>query len=229
MKTKLRLLEIFLWAAAATAAGVFVWATLDRTVFQAFEQWRFERELDESHRQPRQPAPQERAKETPPEKPEPPSPPPTPPRRVLAPGDLVGRIEIPRLGLTAVIVEGTSTRCLRRAVGHIEGTSLPGEGGNTGLAGHRDTFFRALRNIRDGDQILLDTLDGTFRYVVESMRIVKPQHVEVLGATAAPALTLVTCYPFNYIGSAPKRFIVRARQVRADYRLASNPRAKASP
>ncbi len=227
MKRKLRLLEIFLWAAAAAAVGVFVWATLDRTVFQAYEEWSLDRELEKTRPQPRQPAPQERAKEIPPGKPEP-SPPPAPPRRVLAPGDMVGRIEIPRLGLRAVILEGTSTRCLRRAVGHIEGTSLPGEGGNTGLAGHRDTFFRALRNIKDGDKIVLDTLEGTFQYVVESMRIVKPQRVEVLGATAAPALTLVTCYPFNYIGSAPKRFIVRARQVDADYRLASDPRAKAS-
>lgn len=226
MNKKLRLLEIFLWAAAAAAVGVFVWATLDRTVFQAYEEWTLNRELQKA--QPRQPAPKERAKKIPPEQPKP-SPPPAPPRRVLAPGDRVGRINIPRLGIKAIILEGTSTRCLRRAVGHIEGTPFPGEGGNTGLAGHRDTFFRALRKIRDGDKIVLETLDGTFEYIVESMRIVKPQHVEVLGATAAPALTLVTCYPFNYIGSAPKRFIVRARQVDADYRLASDPHAKTSP
>ena len=132
------------------------------------------------------------------------------PRRTFAAGSTVGRIEIPRLGVSAVIRAGSDARTLRLAVGYIPGTGLPGERGNFGLAGHRDTFFRKLRDINPDDEIRIVTTDGVFRYYVQRTSIVTPEDVWVLDPTNYPALTLVTCYPFNYIGSAPQRFIVRA-------------------
>jgi sortase A len=132
------------------------------------------------------------------------------PRRTFAAGSAVGRIEIPRLGVSAVIRAGSDARTLRLAVGYIPGTALPGDLGNFGLAGHRDTFFRKLRDINPDDEIRIVTPDGVYNYYVQRTSIVMPQDVWVLDATNYPALTLVTCYPFNYIGSAPKRFIVRA-------------------
>ena len=132
------------------------------------------------------------------------------PRPALAEGSTIGRIEIPRLGVSAVIRAGSDARTLRLAVGYIPGTALPGEKGNVGLAGHRDTFFRKLRDINPDDEIRVTTKDGVFRYFVQRTNIVQPGDVWVLDATGYPALTLVTCYPFTYIGSAPQRFIVRA-------------------
>jgi sortase A len=132
------------------------------------------------------------------------------PRGEPAPGSTVGRIEIPRLGVSAVIRAGSDARTLRLAVGHIPRTAVPGEAGNIGLAGHRDTFFRRLEDIRADDEITIVTADGTFRFRVEDTRIVSPKDTWVLNPTRRAALTLVTCYPFTYIGSAPDRFIVRA-------------------
>jgi sortase A len=132
------------------------------------------------------------------------------PRPEPAKGSTIGRIEIPRLGVSAVIRAGSDARTLRLAVGYIPGTALPGEKGNVGLAGHRDTFFRKLRDINPDDEIRVTTRDGVFRYFVERTNIVEPRDVWVLDATGYPALTLVTCYPFTYIGSAPQRFVVRA-------------------
>jgi sortase A len=126
---------------------------------------------------------------------------------------LVGRVEIPRLGLSAIVVEGTDSTALRRGAGHIPGTALPGEAGNVGVSGHRDTFFRPLKDLRIKDEIRFSTLNGDFRYEVESLRVVEPSNVRVLAPSRENVLTLVTCYPFFYIGAAPKRFIVRARQV----------------
>ena len=114
----------------------------------------------------------------------------------------IGRIAIPRLGLSAVIAEGADEAALRRAVGHVPGTALPGQPGNVGLAGHRDTFFRPLRHVRLNDIIVLATEHGEFRYRVASTRVVDPHAVEVLDPTAEETLTLVTCYPFSYIGAA---------------------------
>jgi sortase A len=102
---------------------------------------------------------------------------------------------------------------LQRAVGHIRGTPLPGQRGNVALAGHRDTFFRGLRDIRVNDEITLTTLSGSYRYRVDSTKVVKPEETEVLEDDGDDILTLVTCYPFNFVGSAPSRFIVRARRV----------------
>ncbi len=124
---------------------------------------------------------------------------------------MVGRIEIPRLNLSTMILEGDGERQLRLGAGHVPGTVLPGEAGKVVIAAHRDTFFRPLRNIAKNDEIVLITLAGSFRYVVESVEITDPNNTAVLEATAEPTLTLVTCYPFSFVGSAPQRFIVHAR------------------
>ena len=140
--------------------------------------------------------------------------PPLPRRRAGRREDgLIGRIEIPRLLFSAVVVEGVDKTTLRRAVGHIPGTALPGQAGNVGLAGHRDTFFRPLKDLRIKDEIQFSTLKGDFKYEVESLRVVEPDNVGVLAASGENVLTMVTCYPFYYVGPAPKRWIVRARQV----------------
>src|SRR5690242_2303529 len=123
---------------------------------------------------------------------------------------VVGRIEIPRLGLKAMILEGVSQRTLALAVGHIPGTALPGKEGNVGIAGHRDTFFRSLAGIHQNDAILLTTRDGSYRYRVNSGVVVGPRDTQVLESSKRPSLTLVTCYPFRYLGPAPARFIVHA-------------------
>lgn len=135
-----------------------------------------------------------------------------PPARI-APGALIGKISVARLGLSVMVMEGTDAPILRLAAGHIPGTALPGQDGNIGIAAHRDTFFRPLRNIRKNDVITITTKGGDYRYRVVSTRIVSPDDVAVLNSDGSDVLTLVTCYPFYYIGSAPDRFIVRAEQI----------------
>lgn len=125
-----------------------------------------------------------------------------------------GVIEIPRLGLSAVVQEGVDETTLSRAVGLVPGTARPGEDGNVVLAGHRDTFFRPLSGIEVEDTIKLVVPPHTYEYRVESLRVVKPQEVSVMDSRGVDELTLVTCYPFRYIGPAPDRFIVRATRVR---------------
>ncbi len=136
-----------------------------------------------------------------------------PPQLSPAAHGLIGRMEIPRLGLSAIVFEGTSRSTLRRAVGHIAETALPGQPGNVGISGHRDTFFRPLRNIKKDDIITLTTLSGEYRYRVVSTKIVPPSDVAVLDSGKDEVLTLVTCYPFYFLGNAPDRFIVRAERV----------------
>lgn len=124
-----------------------------------------------------------------------------------------GRIEIPRLGISALIAEGTKPAQLERWVGHVAKTAFPGQPGNCALAGHRDSFLRGLGDVRENDVIRIDTLQGTYTYAVEWGAVVGPSRVEVLDETATPSLTLVTCYPFLAVGPAPERFVVRARLV----------------
>ena len=190
MKTPMRAVEMLLWSAAAVLLGVYACVYLERNVYQAFEMWSFDGTLQ------RMPAP--RAVPA-----------------ALPPGAPIGRIEIPRIGMRAMIVNGTTTTTLRRAVGHIEGTPLFGGWGNVGLAAHRDTFFRSLRDIRRGDTIEIATLQGAYEYVVDATRIVDPDDTAVLEASGRPTLTLVTCYPFDYVGPAPRRFIVQAYRAAA--------------
>ena len=128
-------------------------------------------------------------------------------------GGLIGRIDIPRLEVSVAVMEGSGAAILRHAAGHIEGTALPGQPGNVGISAHRDTFFRPLRNIRQDDLITVTTTLSTYRYRVVSTRIVLPTNVGVLDAGTAQVLTLVTCYPFWFVGTAPDRFIVRAERV----------------
>jgi sortase A len=125
-------------------------------------------------------------------------------------GDVLGRIEIPRLRMMTAILEGTSARTLRLGVGHIEGTALPGEPGNAGIAGHRDTFFRALKDIRVNDEIQIQTATGLSRYQVDWVRIVAPDDSGILVPSVKSSITLITCYPFHLIGAAPERFVVHA-------------------
>jgi sortase A len=134
---------------------------------------------------------------------------------------LIGRLEIARLGMSAMLIEGDDAKTLRRAVGHIPGTALPGQPGNVALTGHRDTFFRALRNIRENDIIVVTTLEGEYRYRVVSSRVVRPDNIAVLNAGEGEILTLVTCYPFYFVGAAPDRFIVRAERLVASRDAAS--------
>jgi sortase A len=127
-------------------------------------------------------------------------------------GEPLGEIELTRIGVKAMILEGTDDRTLRRAVGHIPGTAMPGQPGNVAIAGHRDTFFRALHNVRQDDEITLMTLDGSYRYRVDSISVVGPEDTHVLDNSGGDILTLVTCYPFYFVGPAPRRFIVRAQR-----------------
>jgi sortase A len=112
-----------------------------------------------------------------------------------------------------MVVEGESLANLRRAVGHISKSALPGEWGNVALAGHRDTFFRPLSDIRLGDEIRFQTPEYSFEYRVESIEVVAPDDLRVLQASVGHDLTFITCFPFHYVGPAPKRFVVRAREV----------------
>lgn len=129
------------------------------------------------------------------------------------PNGVVGRLELPRLGLRAIVAEGLDARTLNRAVGLVPGTARPGERGNVGLAGHRDRTLARLRGVQLGDRVRLVTPGRTYEYVVDDTAIVSPEAVHVLEATPEPRLTLVTCWPFSTIGPAPLRFVVRARQV----------------
>jgi len=128
-------------------------------------------------------------------------------------GEMIGRLDIPHVNVSVIVLEGADSSVLDVAAGHIPGTALPGLSGNVGIAAHRDTFFRSLREIRAQDRLSFKTPAGIFQYAVESTEVVEPNDTEVLHQAAGQELTLVTCYPFNYIGSAPKRFIVHARQL----------------
>jgi len=119
-------------------------------------------------------------------------------------------MRVPKIGLEVAVLDGTDDVTLNRAVGHIEDTARPGEPGNVGIAGHRDGFFRGLKDIARGDSIELETAASTAIYLVQDIRIVRPEDVDVLDPTSEPTLTLVTCYPFYFVGSAPQRYIVRA-------------------
>jgi sortase A len=119
-------------------------------------------------------------------------------------------LRIAKINLEVAVLRGTDDRTLDRAVGHIENTAEPGTDGNAGIAGHRDGFFRGLKDIAPGDAIELETLDGTDIYRVERTWVVDPEDVWVLDPTSTRTLTLVTCHPFYFLGAAPQRFIVRA-------------------
>ena len=201
----LRWLERALLVVAIVCLGYYGWVSAETMLYQASENRALDALLsgdassDASPLEARKPASRPATRS------------PRSQRVPLAAGTTVGRIEIPRLGVTAVIKAGSDSRTLRLAVGHIPGTALPSQPGNVGLAGHRDTFFRRLKNIRGDDEIRVTTKEGVYRYRVERTNVVQPKDLWVLDPTDAPSLTLVTCYPFSYVGSAPQRFVVRAQ------------------
>jgi sortase A len=131
----------------------------------------------------------------------------------LAPGTPIARLAIPRLELEAVVAEGTAPAILRRAIGRLAASDVPGGPGNIALAAHRDTFFRPLEGIERGDLVVLESAAGRDSYAVEWIAVVEPEEVAVAGSTSYPALTLITCYPFRHVGTAPRRFVVRARRL----------------
>jgi sortase A len=140
------------------------------------------------------------------------APPPTlaPPARR---GDVIGELEIPRLHVSVMVFEGDDAGILSQGAGHIPGTALAPGGGTIGIAAHRDTYFRPLRAIHANDLITLTTPSGTSRYTVTETRVVRPSDVGVLERAPGRDLTLVTCYPFYFVGSAPERFIVHAHKI----------------
>lgn len=182
--------------------GITAYVMLDATAYQAYEEYRFERAREGRTGSPSAEAPAATGSRSEPAGKE---------RVHIGPAELIGRISIPRLRVSAIVREGDDDRTLRRAVGHVPGTALPGEAGNIGLAGHRDSFFRGLKNIQKNDVIRISTLEGDYNYVVDRIEIVGPKDVQVLNTTSQPVLTLITCYPFHYVGNAPRRFVVQAR------------------
>ena len=203
----LRWSRYLFFAVGILALSYCAFVRLDARFYQAYQTWRFERALkglkraigsvEQLHPSPLPAlaeADRARVESATPE------------------GSLLGQIEIGTIGLSAMIAEGTDGKTLRRAVGHIPGTALPGQPGNVAIAGHRDTFFRGLRNIHEDDEITLTTLNGTYRYRVDSAKVVEPEDIAVLNHSDDAILTLVTCYPFYFVGPAPKRFIVRAHR-----------------
>jgi len=207
----LRWARFFFLVVGVLALSYCAIVLLDRWFFQAYQTWRFERALRDAQtyahtiNQTASSPPSAQAEA----------------HRAHAAnfgidgltGSPLGRIEISAIGVAAMIMEGVDGRTLRHAVGHIPGTPRPGQPGNVALAGHRDTFFRGLRNIHKDDEITVTTLHGSYRYSVDSTQVVEPEDIKVLAATTDDFLTLVTCYPFYFVGPAPKRFIVRAHRI----------------
>ena len=147
---------------------------------------------------------------------------PAEPRPAVQQGEPIGTLEIPRLGISSVVLEGDDVAALLLGVGHLADTPLPWHDGNSVFAAHRDTFFRPLAGIRRNDIIRFSTADAEFEYVVKEMKVVEPTDLAVLDPTPSATLTLITCYPFDYIGPAPSRFIVKAER-----RLPPTPAPKA--
>jgi sortase A len=125
-------------------------------------------------------------------------------------GQLVGKLQIPQVGISVMVLQGVEEQALLTGAGHVPGTPSPGSTGNVVIAAHRDTFFRKLESILPGNRIQLTTIQRTYEYVVQSTEIVAPEDTRVMESRAISELTLITCYPFYYVGSAPKRFVVHA-------------------
>ena len=224
MKTALRFCEFAFMTLGVVLLAVYAFFRMHGWLFQAYDSWSFDQvlkdhtyEADASRLPGSQPSTP--SVETEPE---------TSdyrdwaPARVLAHEKslkrelrgIVGRLLIPAVNLNVMVLEGTDPWTLNRAVGHIEGTALPGRTGNVGISAHRDGYFRNLGDIARGDEISILTPERTYTYAVESTHIVNPADIEVLAPSARPVLTLVTCFPFYFVGDAPQRFIVKAQLVR---------------
>lgn len=219
-----RWLQRCLFAVAAVCLGIVAWALADRQIFEIRQGSRLDAALRQRHLHPGWPSRQATSSDRLDTFRKPAQPNAMQQGRPLPPpeGTVLGRIEIARTGVSALVLEGTSDETLRRGVGHIPGSSPPEGPGNLALAGHRDSFFRGLAEIRAGDIVSLATLEGDFRYRIDWTRVVSPDETDVLDPVGSPVLTLVTCYPFHYIGAAPQRFIVRA------HRLENQPSTRAT-
>jgi sortase A len=215
--------------------GYYGYTLGDRYLYQAYENWAFDQQIAgrpgvtfADYLRERTPLGFVMANRATPA-PNPAAPKPSAGVPALAEGALLGRVEIGRLGVSAIVREGVGAQTLSTAVGHIPSTSLPGQDGNFAIAAHRDTLFRALKDIRTDDVVTFQSAAGSYTYRVAATKIVTPSDVSVLrsdGGGLIPVkagsqgadklLTMITCYPFYYVGSAPKRFIVEARLVGAD-------------
>jgi sortase A len=208
-----RFLSSVLFFVSGMAIGIWGWSFVRQAVDQKHDEEIFDRQ-QAAHSQTTM-------SQTTPARPQPESamPPiqaetaPTPEAAKSTRGGVVARLSIPKIQLRAMVREGDDDDTLDVALGHVPGTALPGQKGNVGVAGHRDRLFRRLAEIAVDDQIQMQTLSATYTYQVDDMAIVKPETVSVLAAGRTAQLTLITCYPFNYIGSAPKRYIVKAHLV----------------
>ena len=222
MKTALRFCELAFITLGVALLAIYAFFRMHGWLFQAYDSWSFDQVLkDHEAATARLPGSEQSTPnvETEPE---------TPnyrdwaPTRVLAHEKslkrelrgIVGRLLIPAVNLNVMVLEGTDRWTLNRAAGHIEGTALPGRTGNVGISAHRDGYFRNLGHIARGDEISILTPEKTYTYAVESTHIVNPGDIEVLAPSDQPVLTLVTCFPFYFVGDAPQRFIVKAQLIR---------------
>jgi sortase A len=133
----------------------------------------------------------------------------------LQEGDLVGRLVISRIGVSVMVLQGVEEATLHLGAGHVPGTPLPGGDGNSAIAAHRDTFFRKLKAVRTGDRVRFSSVGGDFEYRIQSTEIVAPDDTRVIESHGSKELTLISCYPFYFVGAAPHRFIVHAIPVSA--------------
>ena len=193
--------EACLWLTALALLGTALWMKGDALVYQ----FRADRELDTAIRslQAGSSAPETapaatKAKSV---------------RAKLAAGTPLARLSVPRLAVEVVVAEGTDERVLQRALGHLPASARPGEAGNIALAGHRDTFFRFLEQLRVGDEVVLESPAGRDTYRVEWAVVVEPEQVSLVQDSGYAAMTLVTCYPFRYVGNAPYRYVIRAKRL----------------
>ncbi|HMF76678.1 MAG TPA: class D sortase [Bryobacteraceae bacterium] len=227
-----RILQYFLLFAGLCGTGYYAYTLSDQYIYQKYENWAFDQQIGgrtgvtfTDYLREKTPvgflAGSKSAAVGP-------QPPPPARARLVRPvtGALLGRVTISRLGLAAIVREGVDAGTLSSAVGHVPSTALPGESGNFAIAAHRDTLFRALKDIRKDDVISFESPQSTYRYQVEATKIVRPSDVSVLkpdggglmdmragSPNSGRLLTMITCYPFYYVGAAPKRFIVEARMV----------------
>lgn len=223
MKAALRCCESVLMAGGIVLLAVYIFFRMHAWLFQAYDSWSFDQVLKEQKGEEHASSPVERSWtrrefETRPEVAD---------YRDWAPSrtlshekslkrnlrGVIGRLLIPSLKLNVMVLEGTDPWTLNRAVGHIESTSLPGQPGNVAISAHRDGYFRNLGRMGKGDEISIVTPDRIYKYAVQSTEIVNPEDIGVLASSNQPVLTLVTCFPFYFVGEAPQRFIVKARLV----------------
>ncbi len=192
---------------------LFAWSLLDGTYFQYSQRVRFEQQLASPEvaglstgsvkpvaLPDTRPQPEHRFQLLP------------KPSKLLRPDPLlIGELDVPRLGLSVMVREGLDATTLRRAVGHVPSTALPGQLGNFVVLAHRDTFFRPLRDLEKGDTVRIVTSRGRFTYTVESLEVVEPEGVSLTAPPSEAIATLITCFPFSYVGPAPRRFVATAR------------------